>query len=655
MTRYEDATGKVWWTRQVYVIDLEPAACRHRKSPSLQVPNRPVYVGGTALDPAERLQKHLVGIRRSKWTAARRAGSTLRSASGTASSTAWRLRATQNDSSAKNFERPGTACSRPLAFPLRARGVRGDPFLSVERGLAGIASRSTPSPRPAPRACRARGIRRPTVVNGVLEGSRHQVSLPGWPTPSGSERSSFSMRTRPRRVGHRAADLAATDLRRIFAECGKMAARGKRHVLEAVSRGHNERSPMEHQGTLSLALARGSAVPDRGACRRPAPGRYRDGARLRGRWSGRVAARPRGPRGGSAAPPGTTHSQSAARWPISSGCWKTRVTAFVSASTRRRWRERSTPTSRPMACARRWPCWRSWSPPPVPPRAALRRCPASEGRAAGPAATVASARDMPADSLSASAASTEGAAATRANPSDAAAATHRRRRATGRAGATRLLPRRAAQRPPRCATGGDRPVPRPAVRFGPGIPGDPGRPHRGGHGSWLGRLDDVRRRRRNRAGAPRRGLRGCSGHPQHPQADLSSPHDPGGDRHPGRHQASSTSAPTLQVVHHQAGLTGHATRVRGIRREPQSGGKTHVGRREPPPVVIRRERAVGDAAHVQAAAAYRQELPVDSGTVSASGFDDRARQTLRPSGDADVPARQAPASPVRRHRQRSPL
>jgi hypothetical protein len=39
------------------------------------------------------------------------------------------------------------------------------------------------------------------------------------------------------------------------------------------------------------------------------------------------------------------------------------------------------------------------------------------------AATVASARDTPADSLSASAAATEGAAATRANPSDAAAAT----------------------------------------------------------------------------------------------------------------------------------------------------------------------------------------------------------------------------------------
>ena len=38
-------------------------------------------------------------------------------------------------------------------------------------------------------------------------------------------------------------------------------------------------------------------------------------------------------------------------------------------------------------------------------------------------ATVAAARDMPADSLSASAAATEGAAATRANPSDAAAAT----------------------------------------------------------------------------------------------------------------------------------------------------------------------------------------------------------------------------------------
>ena len=48
--------------------------------------------------------------------------------------------------------------------------------------------------------------------------------------------------------------------------------------------------------------------------------------------------------------------------------------------------------------------------------------PSLGGQGGGSGATVASARDMPADSLSASAASTEGAAATRANPSDAAAA-----------------------------------------------------------------------------------------------------------------------------------------------------------------------------------------------------------------------------------------
>ena len=49
--------------------------------------------------------------------------------------------------------------------------------------------------------------------------------------------------------------------------------------------------------------------------------------------------------------------------------------------------------------------------------------PSLGGQGGGSGATVASARDMPADSLSASAASTEGAAATRANPSEAAAAT----------------------------------------------------------------------------------------------------------------------------------------------------------------------------------------------------------------------------------------
>ena len=74
--------------------------------------------------------------------------------------------------------------------------------------------------------------------------------------------------------------------------------------------------------------------------------------------------------------------------------------------------------------------------------------------------------------------------------------------------------------------GGDRPVPRPAVRFGPGIPGAAARTWRGWRGCdrlELGRLLDLRRSRRDRAGAPRRGLRSCSGHAQHPQADLSSP------------------------------------------------------------------------------------------------------------------------------------
>ena len=134
---------------------------------------------------------------------------------------------------------------------------------------------------------------------------------------------------------------------------------------------------------------------------------------------------------------------------------------------------------------------------------------------------------------SASAASTEGAPATRANPSEAAAAgIDETRDWQSRRGSTpteTVLP--SGQ--PSSATGGDRPVPRPAVRFGPGIPGERRSPaSRAGTEAELGRLDDVRRRRRHRAGTPRRGLRGCSGHPQHPQADLSSPHEPGGDRAP---------------------------------------------------------------------------------------------------------------------------
>ena len=102
-----------------------------------------------------------------------------------------------------------------------------------------------------------------------------------------------------------------------------------------------------------------------------------------------------------------------------------------------------------------------------------------------------STRDMPADSMSASVASTEGAPATRAT-SAAQRSPQRARRpplnrgrlrrravpgtAGGHAGSVRASPQCPAERPPCRAAGDDRVRPRPAVRFGEGIPGARVRP-----------------------------------------------------------------------------------------------------------------------------------------------------------------------------------
>ena len=192
--------------------------------------------------------------------------------------------------------------------------------------------------------------------------------------------------------------------------------------LRAVSRGPNERSPMEHQGTLSLALARGSAVPDDGLAidlRRAdietALGSADDGVveLLLDLEAREVAG-------------GTIRRRT-----LAVGCTPAdleRMLEDASDSVRVSFDAEALaraidPDIEAHGLREKM--------------AVLAIVVATTGAAAGSAqampslggqggvsdgATVAAARDMPADSLSASAASTEGAAATRANPSDAAAA-----------------------------------------------------------------------------------------------------------------------------------------------------------------------------------------------------------------------------------------
>jgi predicted DNA-binding WGR domain protein len=68
MSKYTTEDGKVTWTRLVYVVELDPAACDAPGSPCQgRCVGRPVYVGETALERAERLAQHMGGVHSSKW------------------------------------------------------------------------------------------------------------------------------------------------------------------------------------------------------------------------------------------------------------------------------------------------------------------------------------------------------------------------------------------------------------------------------------------------------------------------------------------------------------------------------------------------------------------------------------------------------------
>ena len=63
-----DDKGRKRWTRVVYVIDLEPAACEDRRAPcGGDCPRKPIYVGETGFDAAERFARHKAGKGGSRW------------------------------------------------------------------------------------------------------------------------------------------------------------------------------------------------------------------------------------------------------------------------------------------------------------------------------------------------------------------------------------------------------------------------------------------------------------------------------------------------------------------------------------------------------------------------------------------------------------
>jgi hypothetical protein len=63
-----DAQRKARRTRVVYVVDLDPAACDDRRAPcGGNCPRKPIYVGETGLDPAERFARHKSGRSASRW------------------------------------------------------------------------------------------------------------------------------------------------------------------------------------------------------------------------------------------------------------------------------------------------------------------------------------------------------------------------------------------------------------------------------------------------------------------------------------------------------------------------------------------------------------------------------------------------------------
>ena len=78
MPEYHDEKGKKYRTYFLYVIELDPAACRARGSPCQRAScdRIPVYVGQTFLTPRERFEQHKRGYKASRWV--RRYGLHLR-------------------------------------------------------------------------------------------------------------------------------------------------------------------------------------------------------------------------------------------------------------------------------------------------------------------------------------------------------------------------------------------------------------------------------------------------------------------------------------------------------------------------------------------------------------------------------------------------
>src|SRR6476469_5635121 len=63
-----DDQGRKRWTRIVYVIDLKPEACEDRKAPcGGDCPRKPIYVGESAYDAAERFERHKTRKGGSRW------------------------------------------------------------------------------------------------------------------------------------------------------------------------------------------------------------------------------------------------------------------------------------------------------------------------------------------------------------------------------------------------------------------------------------------------------------------------------------------------------------------------------------------------------------------------------------------------------------
>ncbi len=69
MPRYVDRSGRIRWTRIVYVIELKKEACADRRSPceGTRCGRTPVYVGETGHTAQERFEQHKRGYKASRW------------------------------------------------------------------------------------------------------------------------------------------------------------------------------------------------------------------------------------------------------------------------------------------------------------------------------------------------------------------------------------------------------------------------------------------------------------------------------------------------------------------------------------------------------------------------------------------------------------